>query len=98
MFHDLRHRFHVQSNLFRGIDTRSKNDLVHPNRLSSTIDGNVEFVHSQYICILTPQVSTQFLCPTKSSKIINNNDNFRIKCYFYSKISAILVSVLTLFY
>ena len=33
---------------------------------SSTIDGNVEFVHSQYYsCILTSQVSTQFLCPTK---------------------------------
>ena len=29
-----------------------------PNRLSSTIDGNVEFVHSQYSCILTSQVST----------------------------------------
>ena len=25
---------------------------------SSTIDGNVEFVHSQYSCILTSQVST----------------------------------------
>ena len=32
---------------------------------SSTIDGNVEFVHSQYSCILTSQVSNQFLCPTK---------------------------------
>ena len=32
---------------------------------SSTIDGNVEFVHSQYSCILTSQLSTQFLCPTK---------------------------------
>ena len=32
---------------------------------SSTIDGNVEFVHSQYSCILTSQVSIQFLCPTK---------------------------------
>ena len=29
---------------------------------SSTIDGNVEFVHSQYICILSSQVSIQFLC------------------------------------
>ena len=35
---------------------------------SSTIDGNVEFVHSQYSCILTSQVSIQFLCP--------NSDNF----------------------
>ena len=32
---------------------------------SSTIDVNVEFVHSQYSCILTSQVSIQFLCPTK---------------------------------
>ena len=32
---------------------------------SSTIDGNVEFVHSQYSCILTPLLSIQFLCPTK---------------------------------
>ncbi len=32
---------------------------------SSTIDGNVESVHSQYTCILTSQVSTLFLCPTK---------------------------------
>ena len=31
---------------------------------SSTIDGNVEFVHSQYSCILTSQVSTQFLSLT----------------------------------
>jgi len=35
------------------------------NRLLSTIDGNVEFVHSQYSCILTSQVSIRFLCPTK---------------------------------
>ena len=33
---------------------------------SSTIDGNVEFVHSQYSCIL----SFQFLCPTKSSILV----------------------------
>ena len=32
---------------------------------SSTIHGNVEFVHSQYTCILTSQVSIQFFCPTK---------------------------------
>ena len=54
---------------------------------SSTIDGNVEFVHSQYSCILTTQVSTQFVCPTKLLLI---SDNFTIKCLFYSKISAIL--------
>ena len=37
---------------------------------SSTIDGNVEFVHSQYSCILTSQASIQFLCPTKLLIII----------------------------
>ena len=37
---------------------------------SSTIDGNVEFVHSHYSCILSSQVSIQFLCPTKSSIIV----------------------------
>ena len=38
---------------------------------SSTIDGNVEFViHSQYRCILTSQVSIQFLCQTKLSIIV----------------------------
>ena len=31
----------------------------------STIDGNVEFVHSQSSRILTSQVSTQFLYPKK---------------------------------
>ena len=34
---------------------------------SSTIDGSVEFAHSQCSCILTSQVSIQFLCPTKLS-------------------------------
>jgi len=37
---------------------------------SSTIDGNVEFVHFQYSCILTTQAPTQFLCPTKLLKIV----------------------------
>ena len=32
---------------------------------SSTIDGNVEFVHTQYSCIMMSQVLIQFLCPTK---------------------------------
>ena len=31
-----------------------------PNRLLSTIDGNVVFVHTQYSCILTSHVSTRF--------------------------------------
>ena len=37
---------------------------------SSTIDGNVVFVHSQYSCILTSQVSIQFLCPTQLLVIV----------------------------
>ena len=37
---------------------------------SNTIEGNVEFVHSQYSCIMSSQVSIQFLCPTKSSIIV----------------------------
>ena len=54
---------------------------------SSTIDGNVEFVHSQHSCILTSQVSTQFLCPTKLLIIVN-------KCNFVFS----LFSVFKLFY
>ena len=37
---------------------------------SSTIDGNVEFVHSQYSCILSSQVSVRFMCQTKSLIIV----------------------------
>jgi len=37
---------------------------------SNTIDGSIECVHSQYICILTSQASTQFLCLTKLSKVV----------------------------
>ena len=36
----------------------------------STIHGKLEFVHSQYSCILTSQVSIKFLCPTKLLKIV----------------------------
>ena len=60
-----------------------------------TIDGNVEFVHSQYICILSSQVSIQFFL---SDKIIKNSDNFRIKCLSYSKIRAILCVIFSVFY
>ena len=45
---------------------------------TSTIDGNVEFVQPY-----SDSVSV-------SDKIINNSEKFRIKCLFYSKISAIL--------
>ena len=63
---------------------------------NSAIDGNVEFVHTltQYSCILTSQVSTKF---DVSEKIINNSDNFRIKCLSDSKISAILCVLYILF-
>ena len=50
----------------------------------------VEFVQSQYSCILTS------VCV--SDKIINNSDNFRIKCLFFSKIRAILWVLYFLFY
>ena len=54
---------------------------------SSTIDGNVKFVHYQYNCIsVFSRVNLVFV----SDKIINNSDNFRIKCLSYSKINAIL--------
>ena len=55
---------------------------------SSTIDSNVEFVLSQNSCILTSQVSS--FCVFVSDTIINNGDNFRMKCFSYSEISAIL--------
>ena len=50
---------------------------------------SLSIVHTltQYSCILTSQVSTKF---DVSEKIINNSDNFRIKCLSDSKISAIL--------
>ena len=38
-------------------------ELYHVQIDTSTIDGNVEFVHSQYSCILTSKVSIHFLCP-----------------------------------
>ena len=55
---------------------------------SSTIDGNVEFVRSQYSCILTSQVSIQFLCPTKLLIIVIldltvNNCNFMCSLFSY---------------
>ena len=37
----------------------------------SIIDGNVEFAHSQYNLVFV------------SDKIINDSDNFKIKCLFY---------------
>ena len=37
--------------------------LIHID--SSRIEGNIEFLDSLYSCILTSQVSIQFLCLTK---------------------------------
>ena len=62
---------------------------------NSAIDGNVEFVHTQYSCILTSQVSTKF---DVSEKNINNSDHFRIKCLSDSKISGILCALYFLFF
>ena len=44
---------------------------------SSTIDGNVEFVHSQYNHVNSDVTSVNSVFV--SDKIINNSDNFRIK-------------------
>ena len=72
---------------------------------SSTIDDNVEFVHSQYSCILSSQVSIQLYSVVisvnsvfVSNKIIINSDNLRVKCLSYSKISAILFVLYFLFW
>ena len=40
--------------------TQNQIDSIHSSRWQF-----VEFVHSLYSCILTSQVSIQFLCPTK---------------------------------
>ena len=75
------------------------NDKNSNNQIDSgTIDGNVEFVHSQYSCILTSQVSVQFLCPTKlliTMKILEESAYLtENKCHFmYS-----LFTVFTFFY
>ena len=53
--------------MFLKLSSVSNVYIMTPNRLLSTIDGNVEFVHSQYSRILSSQVSIQFLCPTKWS-------------------------------
>ena len=56
---------------------------IHKTQIdSSTIDGNVEFVHSQYSCIMTSQVSTEFLCSTKLLIIViikNKNAYLTVK-------------------
>ena len=52
------------------LSVRKNQDIS--NILLSSIDGNVKFVHSQYSCILTSQVST---CVRQNHKIINNSDN-----------------------
>ena len=62
---------------------------------SSTIDGNVEFVHSQYSCILTSQVSIQFLCPTKLLIIVILLE--KVLILHYSEISETLITFYFLF-
>ena len=70
------------------INTHSKhdNDIVflvlcvfsvntRPNRLSSTIDGNIECVHFKYSCLNVISVNSIFL----SDKTINKSDIFRLK-------------------
>ena len=58
---------------------------------SSTIDGNIEFV--QLYSYLRSVISV-----FASAKIINDSENFRIKCLSYSKIIAILCVLYFLFY
>jgi len=54
---------------------------------SSTINGNVEFVQSQYkLYSDVTSVNSVFV----SDKIINHSDAFRIKCLSYGEISTIL--------
>ena len=52
---------------------------------SSTIDGNVNCVHSVQLYSDVTSVNVVFAF----DKNINNSDNFRTKCVSYSKISAI---------
>ena len=63
--------------------------LRHTQIDSSTINGNVEFVHLVQLYFHVTSVNSVFV----SDKIINNYDNFRIKSLSYSEISAILCSV-----
>ena len=67
---------------------------INPNRLSKTIDGNVECIHYQYSFILRHKCQQFYV----SDKIINNID---FKELIFSEIRAILCSlfsVFTLFY
>ena len=57
--------------------------LGEPQIDSSTIDGNVEFVHSQYSCILTSQVSVKFFLYLQTSSITLGDPH--IKLYFQIK-------------
>ena len=59
----------------------------------STIDGNVEFALSVQTYSDVTSDNSVFV----SEKIVNNNDNFRIKCLSYSKISAIICVLYFLF-
>ena len=66
------------SAVFVSFETRFSEILIIINsrhescltQIDSMQYGNVECVHSQYSCILTYYVSTQFLCPTKILVIV----------------------------
>ena len=65
---------------------------------SSTIDGNVEFVHSVQLFSYVTSVNLVFV----SDKINNNSDNFWEKCFILQEnkcnLMCSLFSVFTLFY
>ena len=61
--------------------------------VSSTIDGNIEFVLSVQLYSDVTSGNLVFV----SDKIINNSDNFGIKCLSYSEISAFICVLYFLF-
>ena len=68
---------------------------IFSNRILSTIEGNVKFIHSQYSSIFTSQVSTFLMFPRKLLTIVI------IMCLSYRHISETLCSLFsafTLFY
>ena len=58
--------------------------MMDASRLSSTIDGNVEFVHSLVQLYSYVTSVNSFMCPTKLKTIVI------IKCLSYNEISAFL--------
>ena len=60
-----------------------------------TIDGNLDFVYSAVQLQFWRHKCQQFYVP--ADKTIKNRDNLRIKCFSYSKISAFLCSLFSVF-